>query len=234
MTTTKPSLKATKQAIAKPSKVEIVLNDKQLLGFAPIVSLANDLIQFEIEHEELKGLLSKKRQSMAHAFCQLMSESNADYVTAMAYKKHLFASVASAQGVTSEYVGKQVNPLINSCAKEGNYKNLAWLKSPNKSAVSMSKARAEFEALSDSDIKQKVQALAKAEDFTGASKYSKELERRAKVKALEIKRNESKALTSLKTDVKAFITSADTEQLAAFVYTMNNIDAVLKLANQSK
>ena len=228
------SLKATKKAIAKPSTVEIVLQDNQLLAFAPIVSMANDLFEFEKQHAKQGLLLSEKRQATAHAFCQLMSDTGADYAMAQAYKKHLFGTVAHAQSVTVKYVTDTLNKLISACLKEGAYEHTSWVKSAKSSANSMSKLRAELDALSDSDIKQKVQALAKAEDYAGASKFTKELERRAKAKASEAKRNESKAVTALKRDIKQCITDADSEMLMAFVYTMNNREAVLKLANQTK
>jgi stage V sporulation protein SpoVS len=231
MTNTKPSLKASKQAIAKPSEAEIVLLDRDKITVAPLVEIANDYIGQGIK-------LQSTRIEFAEKFCALMSDTDASYETAKAYKNHIYETVAKARGVelisVSKPLNKAISEQVDAQKVKGGYANLDWLNSTNKSAVSMSKARAELQALSDSDIKQKVQACAKAENFSEASKYSKELERRAKVKALEIKRSESKAITAIKADIKAFISSADTEQLAAFVYTKNNIDAVLKLANQSK
>ena len=231
MTNTKPSLKAVKTAVKQPSKAEIVLLDSDKVTVAPLVEIANDYIGQGIK-------LQSTRIDFAEKFCALMSDTNASYETAKAYKNHIYETVAKARGVVLISVSKPLNKAISEQVDaqkvKGGYANLDWLNSTKTSAVSMSKARAELQALSDSDIKQKVQACAKAENFSEASKYSKELERRAKVKALEIKRNESKAVTSIKADIKKYVTSADMNQLVAFVYTMNNIDVVLKLANQAK
>ena len=228
------SLKAVKSAVKQPSKAEIVLLDSDILRIAPVVAMASDLLSFEKAYEKQAFTISEKRQAMSHEFITLMIDIDATYQQAQAYKKHIITSLTSAQKVTTEHAQKSFNKALKEGLQLGDYGTPKFLVSDNKSAKSNSKARAEFETLSDSDIKQKVQALAKAEDFAGASKYSKELERRAKVKALEIKRSESKAVTSIKADIKKYVTTADMNQLVAFVYTMNNIDAVLKLANQSK
>ena len=227
--TTKTSLKATKQATAKPSKAEIVLQDKQLLALAPVVSLANDLFTFEKQHAKQGLLLSEKRQATAHAFCQLMSDTAADYNTAQAYKKHLFQTVATSQGVTVDYIADTLNKLIRSCVSDGAYKHTSWTKSAKASADSMSRKRAELASISDVQLANDIQANAKTGNYKAAAELSKELERRAKAKASEVKRNESKAITTLKRDIKQCITDADAELLAAFVYTMNHKEQVLKL-----
>jgi len=228
------SLKASKSSTVKASPVEIVLSSDQLLTIAPVVALANDVYKVSEVYEKASVTLSRVRQSFAQAFCQLMSDSNADYATANAYKKHLFAVVSKAQGVELDTVRKALNKLILADAKEGDYDHTAWLKSESKSAVSNAKVADELAEMSSDEIASKMQALAKSGDFKGASKLQSEVKRREKARATEIARTEAKAITSLKNDVRTFITGADSEQLLAMVYTMNNIATIIKLAKQAK
>lgn len=227
------TLTTVKKATTKPSNVVIILQDSDKLALAPVIDLANNLFTFEKAHAKQGLLLSEMRLNVAHSFCALMSDNEATYDQAQAYKKHLFETVASAQGVTLEHITKTLTKLISDCVKEGAYDYTAWTVSPKASAVSMTKAREALAIISDIKLASDIQANAKAGNYKAAADLAKEVERRAKVKATEVKRTEGKATTALKNDIKAFITAAEPEVLAAFIYTQNNIEQILKLAKQA-
>jgi len=226
----KTTLKAVKQATTKPSEAIIILQDSDRLAIAPVISLANELFDAERAHEKASIMLSEMRSKMADAFCTLMSDMNATYAQAQAYKKHLYETVASAQKVTLIHATKTLSLLIAASVKDGIYTNTAWTKSHKPSAKSMGEKREVLASLSDANLNTEIQASARAGNYKVAADLSKELVKREVAKASEIKRTEGKATTALKNSVKAFITGVSPEVLAAFVFTQHNIDIVLKLA----
>jgi len=97
----------------------------------------------------------------------------------------------------------------------------------------MTKKRAKYVKLTDSDLEREITACAESKDFKKGIEFADEVTKREEAKASEIKRTEGKATTALKNSVKAFITGVSPEVLTAFIFTQNNIELVLKLAKQS-
>lgn len=232
MTTT--SLKATKQATTKPSNVETVLQDSDKLAIAPVISLANELLIAEEVHEKASIMLSKMRTNMADAFCTLMSDMNATFSQAQAYKKHLYETVASAQKVTLIHATKTLSILITNCVKDGLYINTAWTKSPSPSAVSMTKARAENDAvmskLSTEKLSSQLLALADMPEKVKAP-IRQELAKRNKV----IAKNHSDELKQNLKDLKDNITKliVTENQVACMAWAINNLQVIEKLYKQA-
>lgn len=105
-------------------------------------------------------------------------------------------------------------------------------KKQSKTAVSMAKARAELAEKSDTELKSELAVSAKNLDFTKAKKIQSEIQRREKAEQREQSRNESKAVTALKNELKKWVGKLQPNELACLVYVRENMDEVLKLANK--
>jgi len=223
-----------KKATTKPSKAVIILQDSDKLAIAPVISLANELFTAEEVHEKASIMLSKMRAKVADAFCTLMSDRDATYSQAQAYKKHLFESVATAQRVTLEHITKTLSLLIANSVKDGIYTNTAWTKSPKASAVSMTKARAENAAamakITTEKLTNQLKALAGMPEKVQAP-ILHELAKRDKV----ITKNHSAELKQNLKDLKANITKliVTENQVACMAWAVNNIQVIEKLYKQS-
>ena len=229
--TTKTSLKATKQATAKPSKAEIVLQSNQLLAFAPIVQATNDAFILQAEHEQAGMTLSAKYKAVATSFCQYMSDIDADYPTALAYKKHLFASVAEARSIEIKYVQDTINPIITKTIKEKPALAKKWFEKQGGSAESNRKARNELasivDKMTDTDLSIKIESLAKAGD--------KDSLKRASQLATERDKRKNKALAEQKKAIKASVddvvkiikaTVLTPSQVACLSFAINNMQVI--------
>src|SRR5210317_2527118 len=105
-------------------------------------------------------------------------------------------------------------------------------KKQSKTAVSMAKARAELAEKSIHDLKTELAVSAKNLDFTQAKKIQSEIQRREKAEQREQSRNEGKAVTALKNELKKWVGKLQPNELACLVYVRENMDEVLKLANK--
>lgn len=105
-------------------------------------------------------------------------------------------------------------------------------KKQSKTAVSMAKARAELAEKSDTELKSELAVSAKNLDFTKAKKIQSEIQRREKAEEREQARNEGKATTALKNELKKWVGKLQPNELACLVYVRENMDEVLKLANK--
>jgi hypothetical protein len=241
MTTTKPSLKATKQAIAKPSKVEIVLNDKQLLGFAPIVSLASEAFQYGKDCEEamVKASLSmgEKYAHMAQSFCFYMQDTNATWQDAQLYKQHLAGAVSSVTGAVDTNIIKALNKYIKeflaSDAKleKPTITHLGWEGSKKPSALSNKKARTELasivDSMSDTELTTQIANLAKAGDkdsLKRASQLATEKDKRKRAVIAEQKKLVKTSVDSLIKDIKANVMTP--QQVACLSFAINNLQLI--------
>ena len=105
-------------------------------------------------------------------------------------------------------------------------------KKQSRSAVSMAKARAELADKNIHDLKTELAVSAKNLDFTQAKKIQSEIQRREKAEQREQSRNEGKAVTALKNELKKWVGKLQPNELACLVYVRENMDEVLKLANK--
>ena len=80
-------------------------------------------------------------------------------------------------------------------------------KKQSTTAISMAKSRAELAKKSDTELKSELAVSAKNLDFTKAKKIQSEIQRREKAEQREQARNESKAVTALKNELKTIVRS---------------------------
>jgi hypothetical protein len=235
----KTSLKATKQAIAKPSKVEIVLNDKQLLGFAPVVSLASEAFQYgkDCEQAMVKASLSmaEKYAHMAKTFCIYMQDTNATWQDAQLYKQHLAVAVSSVTGSTEVTIIKALSGYITKfLASDAKLEKpiityLDWAGSKNPSAVSNKKARAEkaevMSQYSDADLLDKIDALESLDLPEKTIKpFKDEYNKREKAVIAEQKKLVKTSVDSLIKDIKANVMTS--QQVACLSFAINNMQLI--------
>ena len=231
------SLKATKRATTKPSKVEIVLNDKQLLGFAPVVSLANEAFQFGKAHEQATITMGEKYALMAQSFCLYMQDTNATWQDAQAYKQHLAGSVASVTGSLESTIIKALSGYITKfLASDAKSEKpiityLDWAGSKNPSAVSNKKARTELasivDSMSDTELTTQIANLAKAGDkdsLKRASQLATEKDKRKKAVIAEQKKLVKTSIDSLIKDIKANVMTS--QQVACLSFAINNMQLI--------
>ena len=224
----------TKKATKKPSDAIVILQDSDRLAIAPVISLANELFSAEKIHEKASISLSELRDDVADSFCSLMDITEATFHQAQAYKKHLYESVAKAQGVTLDYATKTLSKLISACVKDGNYEYTDWTKSPEPSAVSMNKARAEnnvaMSKISTEKLSSQLIALADMPEKV-QEPIRKELAKRNKA----IAKNHSDELKQNLKDLKDNITKliVTETQVACMAWAVNNLQVIEKLYKQS-
>jgi hypothetical protein len=227
------SLKAVKTETKKPSAVEIVLSDTQKLSIAPIVALCNEAFQLTEKRQELSLLSGKANQVFAHEFVNHVKNNELDYAGYMAFKKHIVLSVANARKNTTETVDKWLTPLIKAYVKDADLKGWMLPKAEGRSAKSMGALRTALASLTMQELERDIQASAKSGDFKKASQLAGEKKRRVKLAETEAKRNESKHVTTIKNDLRAFIGSLDSEGLAAMLYVKNHFATIKQMAIES-
>jgi hypothetical protein len=235
----KTSLKATKRATAKPSEAVTVLSDKQLLGFAPIVSLASEAFQYGKDCEEamVKATLSmgEKYALMAQSFCNYMQDTNATWQDAQAYKQHLAGSVASVTGSLESTILKALTGYITKfLASDAKLENptityLDWAGSKNPSALSNKKARAEkaevMSQYSDADLLDKIDALESLDLPEKTIKpFKDEYNKREKAIQAEQKKLIKASVDSLIKDIKATVMTS--QQVACLSFAINNLQVI--------
>jgi hypothetical protein len=231
----KTSLKATKRAIAKPSEAETVLSDKQLLGFAPVVSLANEAFQFGKAHEQATITMGEKYALMAQSFCVYMQDTNATWQDAQAYRQHLASAVASVTGSLESTILKALSGYITkylaSDAKSAKptITHLGWEGSKKPSALSNKKARAEkaevMSQYSDADLLDKIDALESLDLPENTIKpFKDEYNKRERTVQAEQKKLIKSSVDALIKDIKATVMTS--QQVACLSFAINNLQLI--------
>jgi hypothetical protein len=231
------SLKASKKAIASPSKAELVLDTNTILSLAPVASEASQAYGLYEKQAEATLAYRDSEASLADEFYTWLVAHKPDYKTYQAVKKHITTSLASSKGRKFETVEKWLNAYVIKEVKALGYE---LPKAESKSAQGMANLRSELSALSDTDIVTQIAELAKQgasgdkEALKRATQLASEKQKREKQEANAIKKADSKATTELKGALKRWITGLEHEQLAALLWAKNHFNEVTKLAKQAK
>ena len=231
--TIKSSLKATKKAIKSPSKGEVILSDSDIIKLAPITLLFANSYQFGIEHEKLVLAKGESENNSAQSFVNYVKDNKLSYQSMLAVKKHLIESIAKAKKQATKTIELWLNKIIKAYLSNADLKGFELPKAESKSAESMAKKRAEFAKIADSELQAQIETSARAGDFKKAAQLSTEKAKREKQAQNAIKQSESKATTELKTMLKKWVSSMDSNELMALVYAKNNFGEIAKLAKST-
>jgi len=233
MTTT--SLKASKQVAHSPSKVEIVLSDKEKLTYAPMVALCAKAYGYELESEKLTQLQGKANFEFAQNFVNIVRENELSYSSYQALKKHTIQSIATAKHIQFDSVEKWFNPIIKSYIKNDLADGYELPKAESKNAVAMSKLRNELASIESDNLQAEIEASIKAEDFKRATQLASEKQKREKQEKNALVKAYKQNVSGLKKQIKDKITKFDNElQLAALMWAVNNVNEVIKLSKITK
>lgn len=231
----KTSLKATKQQQHSPSKVEIVLSDKEKLSYAPMVALVAKAYGYELESENLTQLKGKANFEFAMNFVNIVRDNELSYASYMALKKHTIQSIATAKHIQFDSVEKWFNPIIKSYIKNDLSDGYELPKSESKNAEAMSKLRNALASIDTDKLNAEIEASAKAGDFKRASQLSSEKLKREKQEKNALVKSYKQNVSALKKQIKDKITKVDNElQLAALMWAVNNVNEVVKMAKITK
>ncbi len=228
------SLRAVKLATVSPSKAEIVLTDSVKLSLATVTGEATKAFELYAKQQDASVAYEKAENILTDEFYSYLVENKPNYDTYQAVKKHIINSISASKGRKYDTIEKWFNANIVKGVKALGYE---LPKAESKNAEAMSKLRAELASVSDNEIVAQIASLAKAGDkdsLKRATQLASEKLKRDKQAANAIKKNESKAITEKKTEVKQWITSLDLEGLAAILYVKNHFNEIKKLAKVTK
>lgn len=224
------SLKATKKSIKAPSKVLNVLSDNVKLALASIVSEGAIAYQFGIDHEALVLTKQTKEQDFAKGFVNYVKENGLKYDDYQAVKHHVQSSLALSKKQEVKTVEIWLNKIVKAYMAIADLKGWTLPSSESPSAKSMSALRSALASLSNSELQSQIEASAEAQDFKKAAQLSAEKIKREKQAENALIKNQSKEITERKKEIKDWITSLGTNELAVMLYVKNHFNEVTKFA----
>ena len=211
------SLKAVKQATKAPSKVLFILSDSVKLALSGEV--VTPILQAYDATVAKEQFIYKASENLARILGTKPTFELWD--TAFAYIEQAI--------ITGRKVGAStaINYLVDI---RNTLKSAFALEKPAKaSGGAMAESRAKLQALSDSELKAQVDGAIKAENFKQAVTLQNEVKRRKQAIITQAKKQEGKATTALRNDLKKWISEGDTQLLAMLVWVKSNPDQVMKL-----
>lgn len=227
----KASLKASKKATATPSKVEVVLTDKQKLMYAEVVGLFSQSYDIGLKLEGLSLSKGQLEQQSAHGYVSMVQSTNMNYQQMQAFKKHVVDSIATAKKQAHVTVDKWLNKIVKTYLADADLQGYQLPKAESKNAVAMSKLRNELASIDSDMLQAEIEASVKASDFKRATQLATEKQKRDKQAKNALVSEYKKNLTDLKKQIKDRVTKFDNElQLAALMWATNNVDEVIKFA----
>lgn len=237
MTQTNKGLKASKAKAHSPSQAEVVLTDKQKLSTVALIEAGVIAINNEANFEGAKLLRDKSANEFASIVVNYVKDNALDYQSMQAVKKHIVNGIALSTGNTDKYITEYLNKAIKNYVASADLKGFTMPKAESKSAVSMSKARAELAQLTNADLQAKVNQAKGSTDYSvlaNVAKYAKELSKREQAKAKELEKASKDNLKGLKKTLTDWLKPMGADDVAVMLYVKHNFEAIAKQAKQAK
>jgi hypothetical protein len=224
------SLKATKKAIATPSKVEAVLSSAIKLALADVTHNANMAFGLYVKNLDASTAYMSSEKDLSNGFYTWLNKTQPDYNTLNSVKKHIITSISVSKGRAYATIEKWFNTNVMKAVKDLGY---VLPKAESKNAESMAKKRAELAKIDNATLLKNITDLKQASDKASlkqAFSLMSELEKRQEQADNAIIKAEKIASTELKNTLKKFITGLNSNELAVMMYVKNNFSEVAKLA----
>ncbi len=211
------SLKAVKQATKAPSKVSFILSDSVKLALSGEV--VTPILQAYDATVAKEQFIYKASENLARILG--IKPTFELWDTAFAYiEQAIITGRKVGASTATNYLVDIRNTLKSAFALE---------KPAKASGGAMAESRAKLQALSDSELKAQVDGAIKAENFKQAVTLQNEVKRRKQAIITQAKKQEGKATTALRNDLKKWISEGDTQLLAMLVWVKSNPEQVMKL-----